>query len=128
MSNYRHTGALPRNTGAPPPLMPDESPSVFERLNVGRFDVIKLVVTLAIAAAISYGTITSSQTQRDGRIEANSLAIKSLSDNIVPRKEHEEHWKAFDDKLNSIQLDVRELRNAQTQQTQLLLSLSRGNR
>lgn len=90
-------------------------PSQLSKINW--LEIIKMLGAFVIAVATAYGTIKLDQSTMRSDIDHLKEGQKGLAGEIVPRAEHEAHWKALDDKLNSIQQDVREIRSAQIQQT-----------
>jgi hypothetical protein len=88
--------------------------------------LLKLVATLAASAFIAYGAAQyragESETRTDLRIGAVEQKAQALAVNVVPRVEHEAHWKAMEDAQRELKSDLREVRETNKQ---ILLKLSR---
>lgn len=92
----------------------------------GALSLFKLVATLAASAFIAYGAAQyragEAEARTDARITAAERKVQTLDENIVPRIEHEQHWKAMEDAQKELKTDLREVRETQKQ---ILLKLSR---
>ena len=86
-----------------------------------KFNLFQTVLTIVIAVGTAlltigatYGTISTRLSTVESRQESGKAErmaqMQELKEQVVPRPESEAHWKSTDDKLNSIQSDVREIR------------------
>jgi hypothetical protein len=88
--------------------------------------VLRAVGLLSLSGVVAFSTSVyhagSAEAVRDSRITAVEQKVTTLDENVVPRREHEAHWKAIEESQKSIQTDVREMRETEKQ---ILLKLTK---
>lgn len=75
-----------------------------------------------VAFAASTYRAGQSEAHRDARVTAVEQKITTIELQIVPRSEHEAHWRAMEDSQKDLKSDLREVRETQRQ---ILLKLTK---
>lgn len=98
------------------PTLNPPAPSLAQRLNLAQ-TLLTIVIAVGgtlLTVGMTYGNFVSRLTSAESSIQENKddrvRELDDLKKQIVPRNEHEAHWKATDDKLDAIRDDVREVR------------------
>ena len=96
--------------------MPSQAPSAVQRLT-GGLSLAQIALSIAISVGGTLLTIGWAQGSYAQRLANNEQAVKVHDAQIVPRSEHEAHWRSEEqfrqlllDKIDSLQADVREIR------------------
>jgi hypothetical protein len=87
---------------------------------------LSFIAKLIFAGVMAYGVAQyragESEAQTDARIVAVEQKVTTIDSQIVPRREHEAHWKAIEEAQRVTQTDVREIRDTERQ---ILLKLTK---
>jgi hypothetical protein len=93
----------------PPTTRTADSPSAFAD-KFGWGAIVKLLLAAAVSCFTAYATITAVNAQQNEQLALLKSRQDQIVEQIVPRTEHEAHWKAEDERSKEMLEDVREIR------------------